>query len=80
MPYFIEHIEALLKDWTHNLMKQERDKYTVDYLNTLDDNNEEMITNLPQDLFSLINNQLALLGGQIKGELYIEVLRVIELE
>lgn len=76
MPFFIEHIEELLRDWTYNIMKQDQERYSPEHLASLDKNNDELVTNFPQDLFTLINNQLAILGDQIQGELYIEVLRV----
>ena len=56
MPYFIEHIEGLLKEWTNNIMKQERQRYTPDNLAALEEKGDELLTKLPQDLFTLINN------------------------
>lgn len=65
-----------MKEWTTNIMKAERQRMTPESLTQLEESGEDLMTNLPQDLFTLINNQLAILGGQIKGELYIEVIRV----
>jgi len=63
-------------------MEQDRPSHDINFLNDLDEKNEqnsqehEIASNFAQDLFRFIHGQLEIIGDKIKGETFMEVIRV----
>lgn len=66
-----------------NMMEEDRQLHDIQYLNELDKQNQEsgqrkeISSNLASDMFRFINGQLETIGHKIKGETFMEVIRVL---
>ena len=82
MPEFILYLERYLNEGMRNIMEQDREAQDMQHLNELDEKNEnnsqenEITSNFAQDLFRFIHGQLEIIGDKIKGETFMEVIRV----
>lgn len=76
MPFFMEHIESLMKEWIAKIFRLDRENQTLPKLSELEASGADIESNFPEDLFTFLNKQLDLIGGKMKGEAFLEVLKV----
>lgn len=85
LPEYILYLENYMNEGIKNLMEQDKPNHDIEYLTELDKKNQEseerkeISSNFAPDLFRFINAQLETIGPKIKGESFMEVIRVIKI-
>lgn len=74
LPDFIENVENVLRNGIANILILD-DNYQSQLL--LETNKKKIISNMPNDIFTLFNQQIEILNGFIKDENYIECYRAL---
>ena len=74
----MDHLERFMNDAMMNVIKEDRSLYSVGEIEKLKNQGLEISSNFSQDIFTLINRQLEIIGTKTKGEVYMEIIRVRE--
>ena len=76
MPEYLEHLERLLKDWLNSRNPKETDFAQENNLKSLDEKEQKIVSSFGKDLFYFLIMQIDIIGQKVKGEIYIESIRV----
>lgn len=65
-----------MKTWVKNILEANRKETAYSNIEAKRDEKEPLETQFPEDLFSLFNQQVTLLANQLKGDMFITVVRI----
>jgi len=72
MPDFVAHVESLLTDWIQRIISHD---LQPDGISALVSSDSELISSLPEEMFSAISSQITFITARIHGEILINVFR-----
>jgi len=72
----MDHLEKFMNESMMNIIKEERSLYSPAEIAKLRDQGAEISSNFAQDIFTLINKQLEIVGTKTTGEVFMEIIRV----
>lgn len=72
MPDFVAHVESLLTDWIKRIISHD---LQPDGISALVSSDSELISSLPEEMFSAISSQITFITTRIHGEILINVFR-----
>ena len=81
-PVFLKHLETEITKSINNRIDIDKDFEKDENLNVFECNkndNEEYVSTLPQDIYSIINTNLNEIAKNIKGGFFVDVIGVIVL-
>jgi len=76
LPELMDHLEKFMNESMLNIIKEDRSLYSKDEIEKMKDQGQEISSNFSQDIFTLINRQLEIVGTKTRGEVYMEIIRV----
>ena len=72
MPDFVAHVERLLSEWIQRIISHD---LPLEGVSALVSSDSELISSLPEEMFSAINSQISFITTRIHGEILIDVFR-----
>jgi len=76
LPELMDHLERFMNESMMNIIKEDRSLYSKEEIEKMKDEGQEISSNFSQDIFSLINRQLEIVGTKTRGEVYMEIIRL----
>jgi len=76
MPLFIDHNQKLLRGYINNCVNKDQENFHRDFYESLLQSKSEFISNYPSDIFIFVNKEAEIIKEQVRGELFIEFVRV----
>lgn len=79
MPSFLDNVKKIFTDYCENALMRDREEmqsYEM-IMQVIKDKNSELVSTYPEDIFHFINMQLDSIAKKLKGELYIEYIRLL---
>jgi len=76
MPLFLQHIQKTVKQSISKMLTSNAEETQMKNILEKVENQEPLESMLPEDIFSLFNQQIAILGPKLQGEVLTSVVRV----
>lgn len=76
MPLFIDHNQSLLRTYINNCVAKDSENFHRSFYEELLQNKSDFISNYPSDIFIFVNKEAEIIKEQVRGELFIEFVRV----
>ena len=73
MPQFLEHTDKVLSEW---LQRVRDNDVKLDKVPELAGNRQALTSSYPEEMYTMINNQISFVSNRLGGELLIEVFRL----
>jgi hypothetical protein len=73
MPQFLEHTDKVLSEW---LQRVRDNDVKLDKVPELAGNRQPLTSSYPEEMYTMINNQISFVSNRLGGELLIEVFRL----
>ncbi|CAD8202201.1 unnamed protein product [Paramecium octaurelia] len=78
MPIFQDHVNNLIIDYSEKAIRKDKsEQQTLENITKLIKTKQDLLTYFPEDIFHFINQQLDILGPNLKGEIFIEFIRSV---
>jgi hypothetical protein len=77
MPFFIDHNRKIVEDYIAGALALDKKKFNRKYYEELLRDGQDLISMFPSDIFRFINQEADVIKDQLKGEIFVEFVRVI---
>ena len=77
MPKFIDHNQKIVNDYIVSCYEEDKKKYTRDFYEEVIRDSLDLVSFFPSDIFRFINQEAELIKDQLKGEIFVEFVRVM---
>ena len=76
MPHFIDHNQKIVYDYIVRCFEEDKKKYNHAFYEEVIRDSLDLISFFPSDIFRFINQEAEIIKDQLKGEIFVEFVRV----
>lgn len=76
MPNFIDHNQKIVYDYITRCVEEDKKNYNEKFYEEIIRDQGDLISFFPSDIFRFINQEAELIKDQLKGEIFVEFVRV----